>query len=109
LRGLAVVTAVPGGSLPAPATTLRVYPNPFNPQVTIRYELPAGDVVTLRVFDLGGRRVRTLLEADSQVAGPHGLRWDGRDDAGRAVPSGTYLLRLETDHAKESLGVRLVR
>jgi flagellar hook assembly protein FlgD len=50
--------------------------------------------VTLSVFDVAGRRVRTLVDGWMR-AGPHSSRWDGRDDGGRAVASGVYFARLE--------------
>lgn len=74
---------------------LSSYPNPFNPMTTLAYTLPRGGEVTLRVMDVRGRVVRTL-QAGVQSAGSKELTWDGRDDAGRALPSGTYLARLET-------------
>lgn len=72
----------------------RPYPNPFNPITTIAFDLPASQRVTLAVYGLDGRRVRTVLAA-VLPAGSHTVRWDGRDQAGRATASGTYLYRLE--------------
>jgi hypothetical protein len=72
----------------------RPYPNPFNPTTTIAFDLPAGQRVTLAVYGLDGRRVRTVLAA-VLPAGRHTVRWDGRDQGGRAAASGTYLYRLE--------------
>jgi putative hemolysin len=70
-------------------------PNPFNPRTAIRYELPSRAVVTLRVFDATGRAVRTLVEAQAKGPGVYTAWWDGTDDAGRRVASGTYFSRLE--------------
>jgi aminopeptidase N len=72
---------------------LPAYPNPFNPATTVRFELPAPQEITLRLYDLQGRLVRTLA-GGRYGAGPHALPWDGMDDAGRRVASGTYVLRL---------------
>jgi hypothetical protein len=71
------------------------YPNPFNPMTTIRVDIPDGDQlpVTLDIFDLRGRQVRSLVDK-SLSSGPHFFAWDGRNDAGESVPSGTYLYRL---------------
>ncbi len=69
------------------------YPNPFNPSTSIRFFLPhrgAGGDGALRVYDVLGRLVRVLAE-NLGAAGWHTLQWDGRDNAGRAVSSGTYL------------------
>jgi flagellar hook assembly protein FlgD len=82
------------------------YPNPFwsettsparsggNPETTIRYALPHEGNVSLTVFDLNGRRV-ALLESGLKTAGQHFIRWNGRDSAGKRVPSGVYFYRLE--------------
>lgn len=72
------------------------FPNPFNPSTMIRYDLPAGlHEVELDIFDLMGRRVRTLVKGHEQE-GAHQVEWDGRDDAGIVAPSGIYLYRLST-------------
>jgi hypothetical protein len=70
-------------------------PNPFNPATTIRYQIAEAGRVTLRVYDVSGRLVRTLADR-SQVAGPHEARWNGTDDAGRPVASGVYFYRLQS-------------
>ena len=72
------------------------YPNPFNPATTIPFTLAGAGRVTLRVYDALGRSVRTLL-AGARPAGDYHLAWDGRDDDGRALPSGVYFIRLEAE------------
>jgi hypothetical protein len=69
------------------------YPNPFNPVTTVPFTLqrPAG--IELAVFDLRGRRLATLVEG-VRPAGWHTATWDGRDQTGQLVASGTYLARL---------------
>jgi hypothetical protein len=69
------------------------HPNPFNPLTTISFSLPRESLVSLRVFDLRGRLVRTLLD-ESRPAGVHTVVWDGRDESGGRVASGTYVTRL---------------
>jgi hypothetical protein len=71
------------------------YPNPFNPRTTISYDLSSPDEVTIRVFDLAGRLVRVLQNAVFQVGGRHEIVWNGCNDLGRQVGSGTYFCRLE--------------
>ncbi len=68
-------------------------PNPFNPHTEIRFDLPASGRVSVRIYDLAGRLVCTLLDGD-RPAGPGHVSWDGRDAAGRAVAAGAYLCRL---------------
>jgi hypothetical protein len=95
-----VLATVTEGTVDAPVLArlrprlLPAYPNPFNPATTVRFELPAPQEITLRLYDLQGRLVCTLA-AGNYGAGPHALPWDGTDDAGRRVASGTYVLRLE--------------
>jgi len=95
---------VPGAGAGAPRLLANV-PNPFNPSTEVRFELPAAADVTVAVYDLSGRLVRTLLSAESREAGVHGVRWDGRDAAGRAQASGTYFVRLS---AGGELGLRKI-
>lgn len=68
-------------------------PNPSNPQTTLEYFLPRSGRAELAVYAVDGRRVITLLDAESP-AGRHAVEWDGRDAAGRPVRSGVYLVRL---------------
>ena len=69
------------------------HPNPFNPSTTIRFGVPAPARVTLRVYDVAGRVVRTLAEGD-RPAGEYDVAWDGRDDRGVAVAAGVYFYRV---------------
>jgi aminopeptidase N len=69
-------------------------PNPFNPVTTITFHLAESRSVRLDIHDLAGRLVRNLV-AESRGAGDHQVRWDGTDDRGRAVASGTYYARLQ--------------
>jgi len=68
-------------------------PNPFGPGTTIEYRLPAPAQVRLTVYDPAGKLVRSLTN-DWLPAGPHAMLWDGRDDAGRKLGSGTYFFKL---------------
>ncbi len=74
------------------------YPNPFNPETVISFALGTPQHVRLTIYNTLGQRVRTLVN-DHQPAGFHRVRWDSRDDSGRAVASGVYLYRLETADA----------
>jgi len=72
------------------------HPNPFNPRTQIRFALTDAGQTSLRVFDLSGRLVRTLLDR-RLPAGAHVESWDGTDDGGDPVSGGTYVYRLRTD------------
>ncbi|MFH1070452.1 MAG: FlgD immunoglobulin-like domain containing protein [Candidatus Glassbacteria bacterium] len=72
-------------------------PNPFNPQTAIKYSLPAsagGQYVTLRIYDLRNRLVRTLVDGE-RPAGTYTVFWDGTDNDERPVANGVYLYRLQ--------------
>lgn len=70
------------------------YPNPFNGETKIEYELPQGGVVCLRIFNLTGEEVVTLVEG-VELPGRYSVYWDGRDKLGKEVSSGVYLCHLE--------------
>ena len=88
------VTAAPDPVTPGAALTVSAYPNPFNPRVMIRFEVPRRAEVALTVFDVRGRVVRRLLTGEALDAGPHGVIWNGCDDQRQAMPAGTYLARI---------------
>ncbi len=77
-----------------PTELLANYPNPFEEQTEIAFRLGVANTVRVEVFDVLGRRVRTLLEADRGI-GRHTVVWDGKDDAGRTMASGLYVCRLQ--------------
>jgi len=70
------------------------YPNPFNPVTTIRYQLPEERWVTLRIYNVLGQLVRTLVD-QQQPAGYYTVRWSGRDNNGRLLSSGIHFYRLQ--------------
>jgi len=73
------------------------FPNPFNPATVIRYELPADARVSLRIYDVAGRLVHTLVDDVIQEGGYRSAAWDGRDGQGRRVASGVYFYKLEAN------------
>lgn len=70
---------------------LNNYPNPFSTETAISYQLPAKSQATLRIYNVSGRLVRTLVDAQSQPAGSYTVRWDGTDNHGQELPHGSYL------------------
>jgi len=75
--------------------SLAAFPNPFNPSTTLRFNLPDPGKVEIKVFDLRGALVRRLA-AGVFTAGPHDIKWQGRDEHGRRVASGVYFVRMTT-------------
>jgi len=86
--------ASPVPELPAGIALAPPAPNPFNPRTRVSFDLDSPGRVTLAVFDLQGRLVKTLCEGELR-AGRHDVPWTGRDERGRRVAGGPYLLRLE--------------
>ena len=97
LRSEGINTAIQDAAvaaLPATSALLPNYPNPFNSRTILRYRLARASAVELVVYDLLGQRVRTIAKG-VQPAGEYQIPWDGRDEEGRLVGSGVYLLRLK--------------
>ncbi len=98
-------TAAPGDVLPSVLAVTGVRPNPFNPRTTVSFDVPATGNVGLAVYDLSGRRVRTLVSG-TLGAGRHEAVWSGDDDGGRPAAAGVYVLRLV--QAGQAVSVKLV-
>lgn len=84
------------------------FPNPFNPTTRIRYQLATAGQVALRVYDVRGRLVRTLVQAGQEI-GFYEVRWDGLDDEKRSVASGVYIYRLMAASVEQSRKLVIVR
>lgn len=98
VAAFAIGSASGVGDLPTTFTRPRLLqnrPNPFNPRTTIGYGLPAAGRVTITVYSVRGEAVRRLLDTDG-APGYGEVVWDGRDGAGRSVPSGPYFCQLRS-------------
>jgi predicted acyl esterase len=84
------------------------YPNPFNAETRLRYSLAKAAQAQIRVINIAGREVRTLYSGYTP-AGNHVIAWDGRDNAGAAVPSGMYVVHVRSENMIQSRKVSLVR
>jgi predicted outer membrane repeat protein len=91
MLGACFVSEVPGGDglTPAAFRVEQCFPNPFNPQTTIRFALPAAAHTTVSIFDVAGRHVKTLVDADLD-ARTHDVVWTGDDARGQSVAAGVY-------------------
>jgi hypothetical protein len=107
-EGIGVVTSVEVTSAPAFSQRLKNYPNPFNPLTRISFRMERDAQVSLRVYDVQGRLVRTLVD-DYLAAGPRVVEWDGADDRGLPAASGTYYLRLQGGGTYVSRTVNLLK
>jgi lysophospholipase L1-like esterase len=84
------------------------YPNPFNPSTQISFQLPKNIHATLKIYNVMGQEIRTLVD-NVKVTGFHTILWDGQDDNGQRVPSGIYFYCLRTKDFKETKRMLLVR
>jgi len=98
--------SVEDGAAPGELEFAAAWPNPSGASVALRFALPRAAHARLVVFDLAGRRARTLWDGPLE-AGAHDMAWDGRDERGAGVPAGLYWARLEA--GGRSLTRRLVR
>jgi hypothetical protein len=97
-----------GFGVPAAYRLYQNYPNPFTPSTMIRYDLHQGGHSTLRIYNVRGQEVRTLVD-DNRPAGFWSTEWDGRDNTGNSVGSGVYLYKLETPAFSHSKKMTLIR
>ena len=70
------------------------YPNPFNPTTTINYDIPESQIVSIMIYDVMGREVRTLIN-EFQEVGYRTIRWDATDNLGRSVSAGMYIYTIQ--------------
>jgi hypothetical protein len=84
------------------------YPNPFNPSTTIEFTLPEAGHVSLEIYDILGQRVKSLLESDIS-SGQYSVSWNGTDNAGNEVRSGTYFYKLTANDFVQTKKMLLIR
>lgn len=94
--------------IPIQFTLKQNYPNPFNPSTTITFLLPQFGKVELKIFDLLGREVKTLVNAEMR-AGDHTIEWNGTDVNGNELSSGVYFYTLKADKFFETKKMILMR
>lgn len=107
------ITAAPpvaAGAAAGPAARLLgAHPNPFNPSTRLALRAERAGRVRLALHDASGRRLRILLEAELAAGETRNVTWDGRDEAGRALPTGVYLARLESEGGAEGRKLLLLK
>lgn len=82
------------------------YPNPFNPETAIKYNLPEASSVVLRVYNMLGQEIRTLVNGNI-TAGAHQVMWDARDNAGHDVSSGVYMCKFEATSGNKKFSKKM--
>ncbi|MFQ5771851.1 MAG: T9SS type A sorting domain-containing protein, partial [bacterium] len=78
------------------------YPNPFNPSTFIRFEVVESAPVILEIYNILGRKIRTLLN-ENKLAGEYTVQWDGKNDVGADMASGVYIMRLTAGNFVNSI------
>ncbi len=84
------------------------FPNPFNPVTTIKFDLKEKGLVTLKIYNVAGQLVRTLVDGVRDAAS-YSIAWDGANDRGTAVASGIYFYKMETNGFSETRKMALLR
>jgi len=96
------------GSLPQSGLVLNQNsPNPFNSSTAINFELYKDSHVSLTVYDLSGREIKTLANGE-RTSGLNSVVWNGSNNSGASVPTGTYIIRLQTESCSESVKAVLI-
>jgi len=107
----ALITSVNNATelaIPKSYTLSQNYPNPFNPETTIRFQLPRAGHVVLRIFNIRGQKIRTLIDSPYQ-AGSHDVRWDSKDNHDNPVSSGLYFYQLQVGDFSQVRKMSLLR
>jgi len=95
--------------IPAGYYLYQNYPNPFNPITWIEFALPRDELVTVKIYSLDGREIKTLVENQSYPAGKHKISWDGTDNSGNKVASGAYIYKIKAGKFETSRKMLLIK
>lgn len=85
------------------------YPNPFNPTTNFKYSLPKATQVKLVIYDIFGREVKTLINNEMKEAGTYTVTWDGKNNMGIKVSSGTYFYRMQAAGFEKVMKMALIK
>ena len=105
--GTTEVSPVANG-IPTEFSLLQNFPNPFNPTTSFDYSVSRQSFVSIKIYDLLGQEVRTLV-SDEKSVGVHKAEWDGKDNVGREVPSGMYLYQMIAGNFSETKKMMLLK
>jgi hypothetical protein len=102
------VSAMPVEALPQAYRLCQNYPNPFNPDTWIGYQLPEHALVSLKIYNVRGQLVKTLMDGE-QAPGAHRVRWNGRDHQGSPAASGVYFCQMRSGQFTETTKMVLLK
>jgi hypothetical protein len=97
------------GGIPMEFALKQNYPNPFNPSTLIRYQLPEETNVTVSIYDLMGRKVRTLVYGERQLAGYRQVMWNATNDLGQSVSAGMYIYMIQAGEFRQTKKMVLLK
>ncbi|MCF7792842.1 MAG: T9SS type A sorting domain-containing protein [Candidatus Cloacimonetes bacterium] len=97
---------VPNSSLLT--TNLSNYPNPFNPSTTIKLELVESGKIELAIYNIKGQKVKTLLDCTT-VPGTYECNWNGKDEMGKSVSSGQYIVKLQQNRKETAKKIMMLK
>ncbi len=103
-----ISSAPVGGGIPSLTFLGNAIPNPFNPSISISFNVGQSGEIDLNIYDLGGHLIKTLATQEF-AAGQYSRRWDGRDNSGSLMPAGVYLVRIQSVTATDSQKITLVK
>ena len=104
----AIELAIDENVIPDMYALLQNYPNPFNPTTKISYDLPEASVVTLSIYDLMGREIRTMINSE-QTAGFKNIQWNATDNLGKSVPAGMYIYTIQAGEFRQTRKMVLLK
>ena len=84
------------------------YPNPFNPTTQIRYDLPLYEYVTVIIYDVMGRKIKSLINTN-QEAGYRSITWDATNDLGQPVSAGMYIYTIQAGEFRKTRKMVLLK
>ena len=94
--------------MPSIYTLHQNFPNPFNPTTQINYEMPEDALVKVVIFDVMGRKVKTLMN-ESQSSGYHSLLWDATNDMDESISAGMYIYTIQARNYRSSKKMVLLK
>ena len=94
--------------IPSAFTLYQNFPNPFNPETTLNYDLPKDSFINITVYDILGNVVRDLVNAE-QSSGYKSIRWDATDNLRKPVPAGLYLYGITTKNFRKTKKMILLK
>ena len=99
---------VAGEKLPAVYAIHQNYPNPFNPTTQIKYDLPEGAMVSITIYDIMGRSIKSLVNSN-QSAGYRSIQWNSTNNQGETVSAGVYLYSIEAGNFRQTKKMILLK